>query len=329
VLWRRHGRILAPPMRPSGVWHTHCQAPILHHLSGTRWRLYFAGRDERNRSHGFRAEIGLGSGVERVECHLAPVLIPGEPGAFDADGAMPGSILVRGSEIWLYYTGWSVRRDVPFQTAIGLAISDDGGLTFEKAAPGPVLGQGIHDAFSALAPLVLDIDGIVRMFYASVVSWQDWQGRLEPRYALKSAGSYDGIHWVTSDAFALDFASESEGGLSRPSILRHGGALHMWYSHRGWQDYRTRAATSYRFGYATSEDGNQWRRRDDEIAFVNPPRPDDWDGLMQAYPAVVRVADQLFCFYSGNGFGQGGIGYATLEGGIAVLASQAARTPIT
>jgi hypothetical protein len=316
-------------MRPSGVWHTHCQAPILLHLSGTRWRLYFAGRDERNRSHGFVAELDLGNGVDLIACQAAPLLTPGGAGAFDAEGAMPGSILVRGSETWLYYTGWSVRRDVPFQTAIGLAISSDGGRTFTKAAPGPVLGQGIHDAFSVMAPLVLEIDGSLRMFYASVVSWRDWQGRSEPRYALKSASSRDGFHWETSDAFALDFSGEREGGLSRPSIVRHGGAFHMWYSYRGWQDYRTSAATSYRLGYATSRDGHEWRRRDDEIAFVNPPRPDDWDGLMQAYPAVIRVADELVCFYSGNGFGQAGIGYATLEGGVGGLASQAARTPTT
>ena len=33
--------------------------------------------------------------------------------------------------MWLYYVGVAVRSDVPYQLAIGLAVSDDG-LAFER-----------------------------------------------------------------------------------------------------------------------------------------------------------------------------------------------------
>ena len=324
MLWRRKGQILVPPTSSTGVWRTHCQAPILLPLTEKRWRLIFAGRDERNRSHGFIAELDLGSGVKLIDLRTVPVLSPGKKGTFDAEGAMPASVVVRGPELWLYYTGWSVRRDVPFQTAIGLAVSQDGGLSFERVTSGPVLAQGIDDEFSVLAPLVVDVDGALRMFYPSVVSWQEWKERLEPRYALKSACSHDGLHWVTSKEFVLDFSNAQEGGISRPSVIRHGGMFHMWYSHRGWKDYRTHATTSYKFGYAVSQDADKWRRCDDQVAFVNPPEPDEWDGLMQAYPTVIRFEDELLCFYCGNGFGQAGIGYATLEGGVKALSAKTA-----
>jgi hypothetical protein len=39
-----------------------------------------------------------------------------------------------GNRIFLYYFGISLRRDVPYQSAIGLAISDDGGASFRRAA---------------------------------------------------------------------------------------------------------------------------------------------------------------------------------------------------
>lgn len=330
LLWRRRGRILVPPLESAGVWRTHCQGPFLLPLSETRWRLYFTGRDDRNRSHAFRAELELelGGGVRLVECDPVPVLCPGGLGAFDAEGAMPGSVVVRGPEVWMYYTGWAVRRDVPFQTGIGLAISKDGGLSFAKVR-GPILGQGIHDEFSVTSPLVTEADQALRMLYASTVSWTEWNGHLEPRYALKSACSRDGLQWQTSADFTVDFSDPEEGGISRPSLIHHGGRYHMWYSRRDWRDYRTNPAAAYRLGYATSDDGDRWQRDDGRVAFSNPPEPDEWDSVMQAYPAVIRVGDDLLCYYSGNGFGQGGIGYATLEGGVGALEAVSASTPTT
>jgi hypothetical protein len=90
----------------------------------------------------------------------------------------------------------------------------------------------------------------------------------------------------------------------------------MWYSRRGWKTYREDRDETYRLGYAVSCDGQNWVRRDGDIGFSNPPEPGDWDFIMQAYPAVIQLGDQVLCFYSGNGFGQSGIGYSTLEGAI-------------
>jgi hypothetical protein len=317
--WRRRGLILAPPTKAEGPWRTHCQMPILTPLFGERWRLYFSGRDSANHSHGFMAELNLNQGADLVNIHTTPILAPGERGAFDADGAMPSSLLTIGDEIWLYYLGWTVRHDVPFQTGVGLAVSKDGGATFERAAPGPVLGQGLQERFSTLGPLVLREEGQFRMYYSSVQSWHDWQGQLEPRYSLRTAVSPDGMIWRTRPGLMLEFADEDEGGLTRPSILRRGDLLHMWYSRRGWKGYRSDPAQTYHFGYATSLDGEVWRRHDDRVEFTNPPEPDDWDSMMQAYPAVIQIGQEVLCFYSGNGFGQSGIGYATLEGGVGAL----------
>jgi hypothetical protein len=77
--------------------------PILMAMPNNRWRLFFSGRDALNRSRGFVAELDLSVGVRVVEVAAAPVLAPGERGTFDADGAMPSSIVTIGDEIWLYY----------------------------------------------------------------------------------------------------------------------------------------------------------------------------------------------------------------------------------
>ena len=319
MLWRRQKQLIVPPKTPTGVWRTHCQLPTLLPLSGSRWRLYFSGRDEHNRSHGLFAELDLSHGVEVTDIQTSPVLSPGVPGAFDAEGAMPSSFLWRGKELWLYYCGISVRRDVPWQVAIGLAVSRDGGLSFQRATPGPVLGQGPMEPFSCFSPLVLDEGDELLMYYPSMTAWRSWNGQMEPLYALKLARSSDGVGWTGNPDLLVDFSDDQEGGITRPSILSRGGRAHMLFSHRGWKDYRTSTATAYHFGYAVSDGGERWTRRDDDVGFVNPPDPDDWDGMMQAYPAMIQVGDEVLCFYCGNGFGQAGIGYATLEGGVASL----------
>ena len=59
-------------------------------------------------------------------------------GPFDDSGAMPSCIVNRGGQKYLYYIGWNRGVTVPSRNSIGLAISDDGGLTFERAYEGPV-----------------------------------------------------------------------------------------------------------------------------------------------------------------------------------------------
>ena len=293
--------------------------PILTPVGGHRWRLYFSGRDGANRSHGFLAELDLSPRVAVVGVRAEPVIAPGERGTFDADGAMPNSLIQVGDELWLYYQGWTVRRDVPFQTGVGLAVSTDQGLTFRRAGPGPVLGQGLQERFSSSGALVVrQADGF-RMYYSSIQTWREWRGSFEPRYSLRTAVSDDGLVWRARPGLMLEFANENEGGITRPTILHHNGQFHMWYSRRGWKDYRSDPTRSYRLGYATSCDGETWRRQDDQMEFVNPPAEGDWDSAMQAYPAVIQVGEDVFCFYNGDGFGQSGIGYATLEGGLAAL----------
>lgn len=76
----------------------------------------------------------------------------------------------------------------------------------------------------------------------------------------------------------------------------------MWFSHKG---------TTYRLGYAESEDGITWHRRD-EYAGLDVSET-GWDSEMVEYAAIVRYKDQHFMFYNGNNYGYDGIGLAIEE----------------
>jgi hypothetical protein len=149
------------------------------------------------------------------------------------------------------------------------------------------------------------------MWYLSGLEWKIHAGNPEPYYHIKYAESTDGIHWKREGRVCVDFKTPNEGGIARPSVLKDGKTYRMWYSYRGGIDYRTNRSHSYRIGYAESQDGLEWVRKDDEVGITISEG--GWDSEMIAYPFVIDINDRRYMFYNGNGFGKSGIGYAVLE----------------
>ena len=99
-----------------------------------------------------------------------------------------------------------------------------------------------------------------------------------------------------------DFANDSENALARPYVIYEDGVWKMWFAHK---------SKMYRLGYAESEDGVNWERRD-EFAVLDVSNS-GWDSEMVEYAAVVNYKGQHFMFYNGNNYGYDGIGLAIEE----------------
>ena len=97
--------------------------------------------DSQNRGRVFAVDIDPSDDMRLLNFYDRPLLDLGGAGTFDHDGVVPAHALKVGDQIWLYYIGISLRIDVPYQLAIGLAVSDDG-LTLQRATTGPVLSIG-------------------------------------------------------------------------------------------------------------------------------------------------------------------------------------------
>lgn len=299
--WRKRGRILDPDLH--GGWIvSHASVPCLLRLDGERWRVYFSARDEENRSRtGF---VDLAPREGQLPDVLAvsddPVLGPGAVGTFDDAGAM-GSCLVEDDErLYLFYVGWNRAVSVPFRNAVGLAVSTDGGRTFERVSTGPILDRSIHDPGFTASTWVLIDGGIWRMWYLSCLGWEATAHGLRHRYHIKYAESADGIHWRRDGRVCIDFAADDEYAISRPCVIRETSGLYrMWYSHRG---------ARYRIGYAESRDGLSWERRDAERGLE--PSMAGWDSEMVEYPCVFDRGDRRYLLYNGNGYGASGLGLA-------------------
>ena len=161
-----------------------------------------------------------------------PLLELGPPGAFDSAGMGPSVALFVGDRVFLCYIGISLRRDVPHQWAIGLAISEDGGASFRRAAPGPILSTGPFDPFFAATTHVAYQGGVFRMHYIGGVAWECHGDRFDARCLIKYARSTDGISWVTEARIALGFADVAETALARPWVVGWNDGYHMWFCRR-------------------------------------------------------------------------------------------------
>jgi hypothetical protein len=267
-----------------------------------RVEVLFSPRDERGRARVARAWFAELPGEAKVE--VEPVLDLGPLGAFDDSGVNPSCLVADGGDWLLYYIGWHVGVTVPFQTYVGMAVSEDGGTTFHRTQDGPVIGRSRQNPYLATSPWVVREDGGWRMWYASGRRWEATAAGPKPYYHIRHAVSEDGCTWDVSGPACIDFVDADEHAIARPCVLRDDAVYRMWFSHRG---------AHYRLGYAESEDGLRWRRRAEPASPV--PSGEGWDAEMVEYPAVFDFQGRRHMLYNGDGYGRTGIGHAVLEVG--------------
>lgn len=298
--WRSHGRILPPD--PSVAWLASCagSAGTLSEWDDDHGYVYVSGRDDQNRSLIGRVLLDVRDEPRIVEVEPEPVFRFGALGAFDENGVSYPCVLARGEDLWLYYTGWMPSVLTPFQNHIGLAIQRPG-RAFDRVSRAPILPRTDADHLW-LGSTYVSVDGAgFHMWYTACTEWVPTGGEPLHKYLIKYAHSDDGIDWRRDDSIAIDFASDEEFAIARPSVIHADGRHHMWFCARG---------DEYHLGYATSSDGLAWERRDDALGFT--PSGEAWDAKAQCYPCVFRAGGRFFMLYNGNGYGRDGLGIAEL-----------------
>lgn len=308
--WIKKGHIYIPEGKQS--WNkSHAQLPIPELIESNRLRIYFGTRDSQNRTFPTFIEVDATKPENILYRHNKPLMRLGQLGCFDDSGVMPSWIINREGKKYLYYIGWNTGQTVPYRNSIGLAVSQDGGHSFERLFEGPIVDRTPIEPHFCAAPCVLYDEGLWKMWYLSCTHWSIYKGRSEPHYHIKYAESQDGISWQREGQIAIDYKNSEEAGIVRASVIKVSQGYRMWYSYRNLKDYRTDSTQSYRIGYAESQSGKQWTRKDEMVGIDISER--GWDSQMIAYPYVTLVNQQWHMFYNGNGFGASGFGYAVLE----------------
>jgi len=217
--WCKQGLIFSPCGQQPWM-QTHAAMPVVQRLGGDLYRVYFASRDEQNRSHVGWLEFDIRSPKNILHLSSDPLLAPGPLGFFDDHGTYAASIVEYGEKLYMYYIGWnSGLRQPLFYTAIGLAGSEDAGKTFRKMFKAPVLARSEFDPWMVSGPFVMLEQGIWRMWYLSGWKWEESCGSLQSFYHIKYAESKDGVQWERNGLVCLDHRP-GERNIARPCIIK-------------------------------------------------------------------------------------------------------------
>jgi hypothetical protein len=279
----------------------HAQLPVVDIYSDT-YKIYYSTRNESGCSIPMCVYVFKND----LKKYLPPIKINlelGKVGMFDHYGIMPTDIITLDDGTkYLYYIGWSLRKDIPYHNTLGLAISKDGGVNWEKYSEGPIFNSSTQEpGFIGTAKVFKDKDKW-SMYYLSCREWIKGENKLEPKYDIKLAISINGIDWIPTNQTIIPL-EENEGGIASFQMINN----KAWFSVRGAVSYRNNVKESYKIKTSTLVEEKWIRDKHIELDIS----PNGWDSEMVAYPYIIKEKNKLIMFYNGNEFGKSGIGVAT------------------
>lgn len=297
--WKKLGLVFCPDNNYDWMV-SHAANPVAENIEGDLFRIYFSCRDAQNRSSIGFIEIDITNPQKILKISDTPVLTYGELGLFDDSGTSMGCLVNVNGKRYLYYLGWNLGVTVPWRNSIGLAISERLNSPFVKYSKAPVLDRNEIDPYSVSYPWVMKEDKHWKMWYGSNLRWGQKQEDMD--HLLKYAESEDGINWLRKGHIAINFKNQFEYAMSKPCVIKEHGIYKMWYSYRG---------NSYRIGYAESQDGLNWQRKDEKVGIA--VSAEGWDSQSIEYPNVFIHNEQYYMLYNGNQYGKTGFGLAVLN----------------
>jgi hypothetical protein len=315
--WRKLGKVFDPHQVGGGrPWlQEFAQAPATLLLED-RVRVYFSCRPPADASGQYvsrSAWVDLDRENLFKVCEVAsePILALGSVGEFDEFGTYPVSVIRDGELVRAYYAGWTRCESVPFNTAIGGAVSHDGGASFSKLGTGPVLSYSPDEPFVLSGPKIRHFGDRYYLFYIAGRKWKLIDGRPEPVYRIRMATSQDGVTWMKHGRDLINSRIEEDEAQASPDVFFASGKYHMFFCYRYSAHFRGRQ-NGYRIGYASSTNLVDWVR-DDERAGIDVSS-EGWDSEMVSYPHVFELDGATYLAYLGNQVGRHGFGLAVLEG---------------
>lgn len=316
--WRKHGRIFDPTQHelPNGCVQFAQSPQAL--VCDDFIRIYFATRSVDRSNGKYLSHIAFVDMAKNmrdvIRVSEKTVISLGELGSFDEHGIFPINVVRRGDVVYGYTCGWSRRVSVSVETAIGLVVSRDEGLTFQRLGKGPVLASSLREPCLVGDGFVKIIDDVFHMWYIFGTGWKCYAPGAAPdrTYKIGHATSFDGIEWTKEEARRIipDVLGPDESQ-ALPSVIEIAGRYHMFFCYRESFDFRKGVGRGYRIGHAWSDDLSNWTRDDDHPKLLGTTG--EWDAEMQCYPHVFECDDQVHLLYNGNEFGRLGFGLAVLE----------------
>lgn len=281
-------------------------------------RVYFSTR-ERDSTGKYLSHIAYADFDKQfsrvIDVADKPVIKLGNLGCYDEHGIFPLNVLRAKGKLFGYIGGWNRRVSVSVDGSIGVALSEDNGLTYRRYGDGPVISSSMNEPFLVGDPFVQCYDDIFHMWYIFGTTWKRFSAEAPPDrvYKIGHAISRDGIEWEKNEE-GRQIVSNSLGddeSQALPTVIKIGGRHHMFFCYRQSFDFRKNKSRGYRIGHAFSDDLKNWTRDDANVGI--DVSQGEWDSDMLCYPHVFEMDGEVYLMYNGNEFGRFGFGLAKLE----------------
>lgn len=275
-------------------WTDHQGNPILSYLNnnydylgiaqpqviydGSKYRMYYVGVVASARKFVLYAESN--DGISWFRPFNTPVLSPGNIGTWDELAVHPGAVIKDGSLYRMYYSGWS---DAYGRWDIGLATSLDG-ITFTKHPTPVIYGTGVDWEYRIAPSSILKINGTFYLYYTGGLMTSTVR-------KIGLALSTDGITWTkyAGNPILTKTSSWEAEGPFYPSVIMDGNTFKMVYA----------SPNSIGFGFATSPDGKNWTKSENNPFFTKTMTSNGWGSLDISYPNFVKFGNEYRIYYSG------------------------------
>jgi hypothetical protein len=296
--WTKCGLILATAEDARARSHAMLPTP---RRVGDWLEVHFAACDSDMRGRIYAVDLADDFPVPAIVGRTRPVLDLGDPGAFDCDGVNPCQLVARGEELFLYYIGWKRGpAAIPYRLFIGLAVSRDGGLSYERLSRGPILPpvEG-EDCFRTAAHVYPTASGWAALYIGGDAFIDGRDGKRLPVYSLRRTFSKDGIRWP----------EPGETLLSPDRALGEIGFGRPWLWHDAGGEPVLMLSVRTETGYSLVEIGLGEEGRPRRRTLIEPSAA-GWDCEMVCFAAPCAGQQQEWLLYNGNGYGRSGFGVA-------------------
>ncbi|RYU44052.1 hypothetical protein ERW49_17185 [Aliivibrio finisterrensis] len=237
-----------------------------------------------------------------------PVLDVGEDGCFDDNGMILGDVKIIDGKIFMFYVGFQLVKKAKFLAFSGLAISEDGGHSFERFRKTPLLDRANNARTIKAIHSVNRVGDKIIAYYAVGDGWENIDSGYYPQYETYCS-AFNIETMMFSDERKCVGTKDLEYRLGKPTVYESNKGYIMLYT-RG----RTDDIKYYEPGLAYSNNGLDWIRKDDD--FPDLKSPQGWDSVNVAYPRIIDNGHgNQFMFYSGNFMGAEGFGVADIIDG--------------
>lgn len=305
INWEKRGLVFCPD--GSVDWmNNSVLTPQPFNLSEEVIRVYGSFRDKDGVGRIGYIDVEAKNPSNIIKISEKPVLDIGSDGCFDDNGVILGDVLRVKDKIYMYYVAFQHVQKAKFYAFSGLAISEDGGESFKRVKRTPVMDRTEEGLFGRCIHTVVydEKQNLFRVWYSVIYDWTYINEIPYPTYDIKYIESKDGIHFEEEGIQCIK-CNKNEYRIGRPRVrILADNKYEMRYTSDTY-------SKEYISGYAISNDGINWLRKD-ELGWLKKSDTQAFDDEMACYPVVIETKYGTYMFYDGNGMGKTGFGYAEL-----------------